>query len=111
MFGNFLYTHDMNDQEQRASGNGVRPKTKPAPPPSGTRTNKDWIMITLGVLLILFFVTAGYLGVVKTNKNSPQRIRGPVKDPDKVGMMDRSRSFQSAFADSRNSLVGLAPRS
>jgi hypothetical protein len=101
----------MSNQEESAAGADVRPKTKHAPPPSRTRTNKDWIMITLGVLLILFFLTSGYLGVVTTNKNSRQKIRGPVKDPDKMGMIGPSNSFPYKFTACRNSIFSLAHRS
>ncbi len=51
---------------------------KPSPELSKTRTNRDWIMIVLGIFLVLLFVVAGYFSYVPTK---PAKGRGPVKDP------------------------------
>jgi hypothetical protein len=51
------------------------------PEPSVTRTDRDWVMIFLGVALILFFLGVGYLTVSENDRNPAQKIRGPVKDP------------------------------
>ncbi len=57
-----------------------REKTgRPAPTPQTTRTNQDWIMVFLGVLLVFLFVVIGYLSLVR--KPTGAIMRGPVKDP------------------------------
>jgi len=60
----------------------LRASRKNTPPePRATRTNKDWVMIFLGMALILFFLGLGCLTVSEDGKRPAQRIRGPVKDP------------------------------
>ncbi len=59
--------------------------------PSTTRTNRDGIMIVLGVVLIVFFVVAGYLTLTRSDSQpNNNKTRGPVKDP------SRSSSFFNA---------------
>ncbi len=53
-----------------------------APTPQRTRTNHDWIMVLLGVLLIVLFVVIGYLSLVR--KPTGAIMRGPVKDPNVI---------------------------
>lgn len=57
------------------------------PPPSKARSNRDWVMIVLGIALVALFVAAGYTGL-----NSPERghrrLQGPVKDPGHVGRLN-----------------------
>jgi len=52
---------------------------------SNTRTDQDWIMIVFGVVLVIFFLVGGYLSCGKTEKSTPPRLRGPVKDPARLG--------------------------
>ena len=52
-----------------------------SPIPRRTRTNRDWIMISLGVLLIFLFLVIGYLSLVPRGKGAGGPLRGPVKDP------------------------------
>ncbi|MEW6349164.1 MAG: hypothetical protein AB1646_08885 [Thermodesulfobacteriota bacterium] len=58
-----------------------------APAPSRTRSNRDPVMILLGVVLILFLLTAGYQGVFRGDKKPVKKYRGPVRDPFKVGFL------------------------
>jgi len=50
--------------------------------PSSTRTDRDWVMIVLGVILVLFSFASVYLSF-KGSDTRPvnNKIRGPVKDP------------------------------
>lgn len=60
----------------------LRVSQKNTPPePSVTRTDKDWVMLFLGMALILFFLGVGYLTVSEDGRKPAQKIRGPVKDP------------------------------
>lgn len=52
---------------------------------SNTRTDRDWVMIVLGVCLVIFFLVGGYLSCGMTEKSAPPRLRGPVKDPASMG--------------------------
>jgi|GEM_PF-7088438 len=52
-----------------------------APIPRRTRTNRDWIMISLGVLLIFLFLVTGYLSLAPLGTGTVGPLRGPVKDP------------------------------
>jgi hypothetical protein len=52
-----------------------------APVPRRTRTNRDWVMISLGVLLICLFLVAGYLSLAPRGKETGGPLRGPVKNP------------------------------
>lgn len=62
----------------------ARPAIKrPAPEPSGTRTNHDLVMIVLGVILTLFFLTAGAVSIKGPDDGAAPRTRGPVKNPAK----------------------------
>lgn len=51
------------------------------PAPSPARTDRDWAMIALGVLLTLLFVAGGYLSLDRTETAPHPRQRGPVKNP------------------------------
>ena len=68
------------------------------PEPSIVRTNKDWIMIILGVALILFFFVAGYVAILQEGRSPGQKFRGPVKDP-RGGMSLKSRALVGFVAD------------
>ena len=61
------------------------PENKRTPKLSNTRTDRDWIMIVLGVCLVIFFLVGGYLSCGKTEKSAPTKLRGPVKDPARLG--------------------------
>jgi hypothetical protein len=82
----FLYSETMETGKTRPAPKGTPHKR--ASGPSSVGTNRDWVMIVLGSLLIVFFVAAGYASIIKTNKNSPLRKRGPVKYPKKMGSID-----------------------
>ncbi len=56
-------------------------KTKSAPEPSRARTDRDWVMIALGLLLVGVFLFAGYLSFQRPDGSGKPAIRGPVKDP------------------------------
>lgn len=60
-------------------------ENKRTPKLSNTRTDRDWIMIVLGVCLVIFFLVGGYLNCGKTDKSTPPTLRGPVKDPARMG--------------------------
>lgn len=66
-----------------------------SPRPRKTRTNRDWVMIMIGIGLIIFFLVAGYVGIGERGKGPVQKKRGPVKNPKALGQMwDReSRGF------------------
>ncbi len=55
-----------------------------SPTPRRTRTDRDWIMFSLGVLLIFIFLVIGYFSVLPHSKGTGGVIRGPVKDPNAV---------------------------
>jgi hypothetical protein len=61
------------------------PENKRTPKLSNTRTDRDWIMIVLGVCIVIFFLVGGYLSCGKTEKSTPPKLRGPVKDPARLG--------------------------
>jgi hypothetical protein len=61
------------------------PENKRTPKLSNTRTERDWIMIVLGVCLVIFFLVGGYLSCGKTEKGTAPRLRGPVKEPARLG--------------------------
>ncbi len=61
------------------------PENKRTPKLSNTRTERDWIMIVLGVCLVIFFLVGGYVSCGKTEKSTPPTLRGPVKDPARPG--------------------------
>jgi hypothetical protein len=52
-----------------------------------TRTDRDWIMVVLGVLLIVAFLVAGYLSLGSTPKSPSTKPRGPVKNPARSSSM------------------------
>jgi len=52
-----------------------------APEPRRTRTDRDWIMMAIGVSLIVFFLVGGYMSLREREKNPGRRIRGPVRNP------------------------------
>ena len=52
-----------------------------SPTPRRTRTDRDWIMFSLGVLLIFIFLVIGYFSVWPRGKGTGGVIRGPVKNP------------------------------
>ncbi|HMK36996.1 MAG TPA: hypothetical protein VK463_18120 [Desulfomonilaceae bacterium] len=62
---------------------------KKAPDPSATRTDKDWVMIVLGVLLAVLFLAGGYASLSQGEKAAVHKMKGPVKDPKSMGMFDR----------------------
>ncbi len=51
------------------------------PVPRRTRTGRDWVVISLGVLLIFLFLVIGYLSVAPRGKGTGAPLRGPVKNP------------------------------
>ncbi len=52
-----------------------------SPTPRITRTNRDWIMLSLGVLLIFLFLAIGYFSIWPRGKGTTGAMRGPVKNP------------------------------
>jgi len=56
--------------------------------PRRTRTDRDWVMMILGAMLIVFFVFAGYVTLTAREDGTRPRKRGPVKDPKIFGMME-----------------------
>jgi hypothetical protein len=65
-------------------------KRKKAPDPSITRTDKDWVMILIGLTLIALFAYGGYTSMFEGNKGASHKIKGPVKDPKNLGMVEPS---------------------
>jgi hypothetical protein len=63
----------------------LMPENKRTPKLSNTRTDRDWIMIVLGVCLVIFFLVGGYLSCGKKEESTSPRLRGPVKDPARLG--------------------------
>jgi hypothetical protein len=57
---------------------------KASPTPRRTRTDRDWVMLSLGVLLIFIFLVIGYFSVFPRSKGTSGVIRGPVKNPNAV---------------------------
>ncbi len=58
-----------------------KPKNRPSTILSGTRTNKDWIMIAVGILLTALFVISGYFALYERDIVTTPKARGPVKSP------------------------------
>lgn len=52
-----------------------------SPKPSITRSNRDLVMIALGVLVTIFLLVAGYLALFPSGKQASIKPKGPVKDP------------------------------
>jgi hypothetical protein len=59
-----------------------------APVPRKTRTNRDWVMISLGVLLIFSFLVIGYLSLAPRDKGTSGPLRGPVKNPNAMQLQN-----------------------
>ena len=70
---------------KESTGKG-RPRT-----PRRTRTDRDWVMMVLGVLLIVFFVVAGYAALNGREDAARSRKRGPVKDPKAAAVVEGQR--------------------
>jgi hypothetical protein len=61
------------------------PSTRRASPtPRRTRTNRDWIMFSLGLLLIFLFLAIGYFSIWPRGMGTGSVMRGPVKNPNAV---------------------------
>ena len=56
-------------------------KNKSTPEPSRSRTDRDWVMIGLGLLLAAVFLFAGYLSIQRVDAARKPAIHGPVKVP------------------------------
>lgn len=52
-----------------------------APAPSVTRSNRDVLMIVLGVFLVVLFLAAGYLAFRERVPEPAKAPRGPVRNP------------------------------
>lgn len=63
------------------------PKSDRAPLPSKARTNRDPVMILVGIMLVVFSLAAGYSTWRETTPKPAALSRGPVKDPG-VGLTD-----------------------
>ncbi|MCA1961932.1 MAG: hypothetical protein LDL33_14200 [Desulfomonile sp.] len=74
--------------------NESAPKARPRIPKQ-TRTNRDWVMLVLGVMLIVFFVFAGYVTLTAREDGARPRKRGPVKDPKISGIMENPQIIGS----------------
>jgi len=70
-----------------------------------TRTDRDLVMIALGVLLCLLLALSGYLSLRDTSSGSARQIRGPVKDPKSYGLSPESSLPQKNPSDG---LTGLS---
>jgi hypothetical protein len=57
--------------------------------PRKVRTDRDWIMICLGICLTLVLSIIGYLSITEGQEGSPPRIRGPVRDPASLGLLEK----------------------
>lgn len=75
------------------------PESKRAPEPSRTRTNRDWIMIVLGVFLAVLFVVAGYTSYTGSDTKPSRKIRGPVKDPKRSSDLGESNPAVTGYGD------------
>jgi hypothetical protein len=53
-----------------------------------TRTNRDWVMISLGVLLVCLFLVTGYLSLVPRGNATGGPLRGPVKNPNALRLQN-----------------------
>jgi len=63
-------------------------RVKRTPPePSTIRTDRDWVMMALGVGLILLFLVGGYMSFSPSDAPAVPKNRGPVKDPKKLGLL------------------------
>lgn len=81
-------------------------RVKRTPPePSTTRTNRDWVMIVLGAALVLLFLIAGYVSLSPTQAPGVPKIRGPVKDPKKMGFLKLYDRNQMGNPTSRTELA------
>jgi hypothetical protein len=70
---------------------------------SNTRTDRDWIMIVLGVCLVIFFLVGACLSLTRTEKGLQPKLRGPVKDPGRLGALQVT-PYMSLTALRRNPL-------
>jgi hypothetical protein len=59
-----------------------------SPIPTRTRANRDWIMISLGVLLIFLFLVTGYLSLASRGNGTGGPVRGPVKNPNALHLQN-----------------------
>jgi hypothetical protein len=79
---------------------GYSQKTRMAEPRK-TRTNRDWVMILLGVCLIISFLVGGYLSLTGSQQTPVRKFRGPVRDPAALGLLDRHSPVVSVACDWR----------
>lgn len=75
------------------------------PEPSTIRTDRDWVMMVLGAGLILLFLIGGYLSVPPSETPSIPKMRGPVKDPEKLGFLEPYGRHQTGNPASPTDLV------
>lgn len=65
----------------------AEPRRRKTPEPGTTRTDRDRVMIVLGVFLTLLLLAAGYVSIGGPDGTPATRKRGPVKHPDSMGML------------------------
>lgn len=78
--------------------------------PRWTRTDRDWVMMVLGVVLIVFFVFSGYLALTEREDGTRGRKRGPVKDPKTSWIMEHRRIVCTKEHSARIMNLGIDER-
>jgi hypothetical protein len=61
--------------------------------PATTRTDRDLVMVVLGLLIIVIFLVAAYLAITEGNRGPARKIRGPVKFPQTSGLWKTGKDF------------------
>jgi hypothetical protein len=70
----------------------IRP-TKVLFEPSKARSNRDLVMIVLGVFFIMLFLISGYASLGGGDAPRRPKMRGPVKDPKRLSLIYDSTGF------------------
>ncbi|MBM3299760.1 MAG: hypothetical protein FJY85_07380 [Deltaproteobacteria bacterium] len=60
------------------------------PEPSQGRTDRDRIMIFLGVFLVILFIVTSYVSLGGSDAPRRPKIRGPVKDPKRLSLLQEA---------------------
>ncbi|MDQ7781984.1 MAG: hypothetical protein RDU20_03830 [Desulfomonilaceae bacterium] len=69
----------------------ARSERKPSGDPGKIRTDRDWVMIVLGVCLTILFLAVGYVSIGGPDGDPPPKTRGPVKQHGPVGALPAPR--------------------
>lgn len=100
-----------NSERIETRGSVLNPgaRKKKAPDPSPTRTDRDWVMIVIGLTLVILFAYGGYSSVFEGDKGTLHKFKGPVKDPKSMGMYDQGNKYpRETLRCMKNDPAGIA---